>query len=83
MGKTSDLFKKIRDTKGTIHAKMGTVQDKNCKDLTEAQIKKRWQEYTEMYKKGVNDRITMMAWPLTQSQTSWSLKLNGSQEALL
>ena len=83
MGKTSDLFKKIRDTKGTIHAKTGTVQEKNCKDLTEAQIKNRWQEYTEMYKKGDNDRITMMAWPLTQSQTSWSLKLNGPQEALL
>ena len=62
MGKTSDLFKKIRDTKGTIHSKMGTVQEKkNCKNLTEAQIKKRWQEYTEMYKKGLNDRITMMA----------------------
>ena len=83
MEKTRDFFKKIDDAKGTLYAKMGTVQEKNCKDLTEAQIKKRWQEYTEMYKKGVNDRITTMAWPLTQSQTSWSLKLNGSQEALL
>ena len=48
MGKTRDLFKKIRDTKGTFHAKMGSIKDKNCMDLTEAEdIKKRWQEYTE------------------------------------
>ena len=49
MGKTRDLFKKIRDTKGTFHAKMGTVKDKNGMDLTEAEIKKRWQEYTEEF----------------------------------
>ena len=48
MGKTRDLFKKIRGTKGTFHAKMGSIKDKNCMDLTEAEcIKKRWQEYTE------------------------------------
>ena len=48
MGKTRDLFKKIRDTKGTFHAKMGSIKDRNCMDLTEAKdIKKRWQEYTE------------------------------------
>ena len=48
MGKTRDIFKNIRDTKGTFHAKMGTIKDKNGKDLTEAQeLKKRWQEYTE------------------------------------
>ena len=48
MGKTRDLFKKIRDTKGTFHAKMGTIKDRNCMDLTEAEdIKKKWQEYTE------------------------------------
>ena len=48
MGKTRDPFKKIRDTKGTFHPKMGTIKDKNCMDLTEAEdIKKRWQEYTE------------------------------------
>ena len=48
MGKTGELFKKIRDTKGTFHAKMGSIKDKNCIDLTEAEdIKKRWQEYTE------------------------------------
>ena len=54
MGKTRDLFKKIRDTKGTFHAKMGTKKDRNGMDLTEAEdIKKRWQEYTEeLYKKG-------------------------------
>ena len=52
MGKNRDLFKKIRDTKGTFHAKMGTVKDTNHIDLTEAEaIKKRWQEYTELYKK--------------------------------
>ena len=52
MGKTRDLFKKIRDTKGTFHAKMGTIKDRNCKDLTKAEeIKKRWQKYTELYKK--------------------------------
>ena len=57
MGKTSDLFRKIRDTKGTFHAKMGTINDRNGKDLTEAEgIKKRWQEYTEeLYKKDLND----------------------------
>ena len=53
MGKTTDLVKKIRDTKGTFHAKMGSIKDRNCRDLTEAEdIKKRWQEYTEeLYKK--------------------------------
>ena len=52
MGKTRDLFKKIRDTKGTFHAKMGSIKDRNGMDLTEAaDIKKRWQEYTELYKK--------------------------------
>ena len=57
MGKTRDLFKKIIDSKGTFHAKMGTMKDRNGKDLTEAEeIKKRWQDYTEeLYKKGLND----------------------------
>ena len=56
MGKTRDLFKKIRDTKGTFHAEMGTIKDRNGTDLTEADdIKKRWQEYTELYKKDVHD----------------------------
>ena len=61
MGKTRDLFKKIRDTKGTYHAKMGTIKDRNDMDLTEAEdIKKRWQEYTELYKKILMTHITMM-----------------------
>ena len=58
MGKTRDLFKKIRDTKGTFHAKMGSIRDRNGVDLTEAgDIKKRWQEYTEeLYKKDLHDQ---------------------------
>ena len=57
MGKTRDLFKKIKDTKGTFHAKMGLIKDRNVMDLTEAEdIKKRWQEYTqELYKKDLHD----------------------------
>ena len=57
MGKTMDLFNKIRDTKGTFHAKMGTIKNKNGKDLTEAdEIKERWQQYTkERYKKGLKN----------------------------
>ena len=57
MGRTRDLFKKIRDTKGTFHAKMGSIKDRNGLDLTEAEdIKKRWQEYTEdIYKKDLHD----------------------------
>ena len=55
MGKTRDLFKKIRDTKGTFYAKMGTMKDQNGMDLTEAEdIKKRWQKYTELYKKDLH-----------------------------
>ena len=64
MAKTRDLFKKIRDTKGTFHAKMGSIKDRNGRDLTEAEdIKKRWQEYTEeLYKKNIfmTQIITMM-----------------------
>ena len=56
MGTTTDLFKKIRDIKGTFHAKMGTMKDRNCVDLTEAENIKRWQEYTEeLYKKDLLD----------------------------
>ena len=56
MGKTRDLFKKIRDTTGTFHAKMGSIKNRNSMDLTEAEdIKKRWQEYTELYKKDLHD----------------------------
>ena len=62
MGKTRDLFRKIRDTKGTFHAKMGTIKDRNGMDLTEAEeIKKRWQEYTEeLYKKILMTQTTTM-----------------------
>ena len=56
MGKTRDLFKKIRDTNGTFQAKMGTIKDRNCMDLTEAEdIKKRWHKHTELYKKDIHD----------------------------
>ena len=56
MGKVRDLFQKIRDTKGTFQAKMGSIKDRNGRDLTEEDIKKRWQEYTEeLYKKGLQD----------------------------
>ena len=56
MGKTKDLFQKIRNSKGTFHAKMGTIKDRNGMDLAEAEdIKKRWQEYTELYKKDLHD----------------------------
>ena len=62
MGKTRDLFKKIRDTKGTFHVKIGSIKDRNGMDLTEAEdIKKRWQEYTEeLYKKIFTTQIFMM-----------------------
>ena len=74
MRKTRDLFKKTRDTKGTFHAKMGTIKDRNGMDLTEEDIKK-WQEYTEeLYKK---DRNTTMMWSLSQSQTYWNEKSSG------
>ena len=56
MGKTINIFKKIGDTKGTFHAKMGTIKDRNGMKLTEAEdIKKRWQEYTQLYKKDLNN----------------------------
>ena len=61
MGKTRDLVKKIRDTKGTFHAKLGSVKDRNGMDITEAEdIMKRWQEYTELYKKDLLTQIITM-----------------------
>ena len=85
IGKTRDLFKKTEDMKAIFQAKMGTVKDRNSKDLTEAEeIKKRWQEYIEeLYKKVLMTQITTMVWSLTQSQTSWSVKSSGPSEALL
>ena len=66
MWKIRDLFKKIRDTKGIFHAKMGSIKDRNGMDLTEAEyIKKRWQEYTEeLYKKNFMTQIITMVWSL-------------------
>ena len=67
MGKTRECFKKIRDTKGTFHAKMGTIKDRNGKDLTEAEyINKRWQDYSEeLHKKDLSEPNTMMVSSLT------------------
>ena len=64
MGRTRDLFRKIRDTEGTFHTNMGTIMDRNGMELTEAEdIKKRWQEYTEkLYKKGLNDLDNWSQW---------------------
>ena len=77
MGKARDRFKKIRDTKGIFHAKMSTIKDRNGMNLTEAEdIKKRWQEYAELYKKGLND-LDNHDGVITQSQTSWSVKSSG------
>ena len=81
MGKTRDLFKKIRYIKGTFHAKMGSIKDRNGKDLTEAEdIKKRYQEYTEeLYKKKLHDPdnhdgvITHLETDILESEVRWAL----------
>ena len=82
MEKTRDLFKKSRDTKGTFHAKMGSMKDRNCVDLTEAEdIKKRWQEYTEeLYKKDLHDPdnhsgvITDLEPDILECEVKWALE---------
>ena len=81
MGKTRDLFKKIRDTKGTFHAKMDSKKDRNGIDLTEAEdIKKRWQEYTELYKKDLHDPdnhngvITHLEPDILECEVKWALE---------
>ena len=81
MGKTRDLFNKIRDTKGTFHAKMGSIKDRNGLDLTEAEdIKKRWQEYTEPYKKDLHDPdnhdgvITHLEPDILECEVQWVLE---------
>ena len=78
MGKTRDLFKKIRDTKGTFHAKRGSIKDRNGMDLTEAEdIKKRWQEHTELYKKDLhnpdnhNGVITHLEPDILECEVKW------------
>ena len=80
MRKTRDLFKKIRDTKGTFHAKMGSIKDRNGMDLTEAEDKKRWQEYTEeLYKKELHDPenhdgvITHLELDILECELKWAL----------
>ena len=79
MGKTRDLFKKTRDTRGTFHAKMGSIKDRNGMDLTEAEdIKKRCQAYTrEMYKKELHNRDNHNGVVTHLSQTSWNVKSSG------
>ena len=80
MGKTRDLFKKIRDTKGTLHAKMGSIKDRNGMDLTEAEDVKSWQEYTkELYKKDLHDPdnhddvITNLEPDILECEVKWAL----------
>ena len=81
MGKTIDLFKKIRNTKGIFHANMSTIKDRNDMDLTEAEdIKKRWQEYTELYKKDLHDQdnqngvITHLESDILECEVKWALR---------
>ena len=81
MGKTRELFKKTRDTQGTFHAKMGSIKDRNGMDLTEAEdIQKRWQEYTELYKKDLHDPdnhdgvITNLEPDILECEVKWALK---------
>ena len=80
MGKTRDLVKKIGDTKGTLQTKVGTIKDRNCMDLTEAEDIKRWQEYTELYKKGLNDPdnhddvITHLEPDILECEVKWALE---------
>ena len=89
MRKTRDLFKKIRDTKGTFHAKMGSIKDKNGMDLTEAEdIKKRWQEYSEeLYKKDLHDEdnhdgvITHLEPDILECEVKWALESIATNKA--
>ena len=81
MGKTRDPFKKIRDTKGTFHAMMGSIKDKNGMGLTEAEdIKKRWQEYKELYRKDLHDQdnhdgvITVLEPDILECEVKWALE---------
>ena len=79
MGMTRDLFEKIRETKGTFHAKMGTIKDRNGMDLTEEDIKKRWQEHKELYKKDLHDPdnhdgvITHLQPDILECEVKWAL----------
>ena len=89
MGKTRDFFKKIRDTKGTFHAKMGTIKDRNCMDLTEAEDIKRWQEYTEeLYKKDLHDPdnhdvvTTHLEPDILECEVKWALGSNTTNKVV-
>ena len=80
MGNARNLFKKSRDTEGTFHAKMGTIKDRNSMDLTEAEdLKKRWQEYTELYKKDLHDLdnhdgvITHLEPDILECEVKWAI----------
>ena len=89
MGRTRDLFKKIRDTKGTVHAKMGSIKDRNGMDITEAEdIMKRWQEYTEeLYKKDLHDKynhdgvITHLEPDILECELKWALESISTNKA--
>ena len=88
MGKTRDLFKKTRDTKGTFHAKMGSIKDRNGMDLTEKDdIKKSWQEYTELYKKTLNDPnnhdavVTHLESDILECEIKWALETIATNKA--
>ena len=89
MGKTGDLIRKIRDTKGTFHAKMGSIKDRNGMDLTEAEdIKKRWQEYTEeLYRKDLHDPdnhdgvITHLETDILECKVRWALRSTTTNKA--
>ena len=85
MGKSRDLFKKIRHTKGNFHANMGTIKDRNGMDLTEAEdIKKKWQEYTEeLYKKDLHDPDDHNGVITHLEPDIWNVKSSGPQEASL
>ena len=83
-----DLFKKIRDTKGTFHAKVGSIKDRNGMDLTEVEdIKKRWQKYTELYKKDLHDQdnhggvITYLEPDILECEVKWALGSNTTNKA--
>ena len=78
MGKKRNLFKKIRDTKGAFHEKMGTIKERNSKHLAEAgDSKKRWQEYTELYEKALNDPDNHDGVVTHLEPTSWNMKSSG------
>ena len=88
MGRTRDFFKKIRDTKGTFNAKMGTIKDRNCMDLAEAEDKKKWHKYTEeLYKRDLNDPdnhnsvITHLEADILECELKWDLGSNITNKA--